>query len=203
MTKLEWMKDMRARLARLPDYELARTLSYYSEMIEDRIEDGMSEEEAVASLGDPSSIAADILIETPLGALIQGKVKEQREKSGSRLWFVLSIVGFPIWFPLLLALGIVILAVYISIWAVVVALLAVEFSLGLAAICGLISAVLLLGKGFGVSLLMLGAALFCGGLFILSVRPMLHLCKEFLSLTGVFLRKLKAPFRSERKENVR
>lgn len=203
MTKLEWMKDMRKRLARLPDYELARTLSYYSEMIEDRMEDGMEEEAAVKSLGDPEAIAADVLIDTPLGALIQGKMREQREKSGNRrLWIVLSIVCFPIWMPLLLGLGSVILAVYACVWAVVIALLALEFSLAAVGIFGLFGAVLALGSGLPPFLLILGLSLFSGGLFVITVRGMLHLCKQFVALTGVFLRKLKAPFRTTKGDGI-
>lgn len=53
MQKTEFLDRLRAALADLPAEELEKTLGYYAEMIEDRMEDGMDEEAAVAAMGDP------------------------------------------------------------------------------------------------------------------------------------------------------
>lgn len=49
MTKSDFLDLLREKISRLPEWEAAKTVVYYSEMIDDRIEDGMSEEEAVAA----------------------------------------------------------------------------------------------------------------------------------------------------------
>lgn len=61
MTKEEFLTALRGYLAGMPQADLERTLQYYREMIDDRIEDGMSEEQAVADVGDPAELAALIL----------------------------------------------------------------------------------------------------------------------------------------------
>ena len=57
MQKTEFLDRLRTALADLPAEELEKTLGYYAEMIEDRMEDGMDEEAAVAAMGDPEAVA--------------------------------------------------------------------------------------------------------------------------------------------------
>ena len=61
MNKEQFLTALRARLTGLPREDLERTLQYYREMIDDRIEEGMSEQAAVADVGDPDELAAAIL----------------------------------------------------------------------------------------------------------------------------------------------
>ena len=61
MTKQLFLNELSAALHGLPREERYRTLSYYDELIDDRVEDGQSEEEAVESLGSPEQIAREIL----------------------------------------------------------------------------------------------------------------------------------------------
>ena len=63
MNKEEFMLALRGYLAGMPKADLERTLQYYREMIDDRMEDGMSETQAVADVGDPAELAASILLE--------------------------------------------------------------------------------------------------------------------------------------------
>ena len=46
MTKLKFLFELRDRLEGLPYDEVEERLNFYSEMIEDRMEEGLSEEEA-------------------------------------------------------------------------------------------------------------------------------------------------------------
>ena len=61
MTKREFLDRLERCLASLEDGERANMVEFYREKIEDRIDDGMAEEEAVASLEKPEDIAANIL----------------------------------------------------------------------------------------------------------------------------------------------
>lgn len=64
MTKNEFISRIAAGLSSLPPAEIHRTISYFDEMIQDRMEEGTPEEEAVRSIGDPDVIASEILSET-------------------------------------------------------------------------------------------------------------------------------------------
>ena len=89
MQKTEFLDRLRAALADLPAEELEKTLGYYAEMIEDRMEDGMDEEAAVAAMGDPEAVAREILLDAPLGTLVRAKIKPKRALSG---WGILLLV---------------------------------------------------------------------------------------------------------------
>ena len=56
MNKAEFLAALRERLSGLPEEDFNRSVDYYTEMIDDRVEDGMSEEEAVACLGSMDEI---------------------------------------------------------------------------------------------------------------------------------------------------
>lgn len=56
MTKSDFILSLSEALADLPGQERVRVLEYYEEMIDDRIENGMAEEEAVAAMGSIEEI---------------------------------------------------------------------------------------------------------------------------------------------------
>ena len=60
MRKDEFLKRLNKALGSLDAKERARTVQYYREILEDRMEDGTPEEDAVAALGPVEQIAADI-----------------------------------------------------------------------------------------------------------------------------------------------
>ena len=60
MTKNEFLLTLQNALSGMPRADLERTVQYYREMIEDRVEEGMSEADAVADVGDPIELAAAI-----------------------------------------------------------------------------------------------------------------------------------------------
>lgn len=145
MTKAEFLSALRSRLAGLPQGDVERSVDFYSEMIDDRIEDGMSEREAVANMGDLTRIADQIMSQASPCEEISEPVNEG-VASGSR--YVLRnpwVVGFLS--PFLLILWGVAISCLISLWAVVVALYAVDLALGAS----------------GGALHVAGTALFCSG----------------------------------------
>ena len=142
MNKQEFLQRLQASLAALPTEEQVERLAFYSEMIDDRVEEGMTEEEAVAAIG---------ATELPPEAVLQPK--QQTWKT------VLLLVGSPIW----LSLAVVVLVVAISLAAVVLAaivsVLASAFALIAGGICGAIVGILhLLNGSFPAGLFLLGCA---------------------------------------------
>ena len=132
MNKTEFLDALRHALGKLPSYEVEQSIAFYAEMIDDRIEDGMSEQEAVAALGSVHAIAAQIVAETPPIPKAIAKAN-----TGSRtLNIVLLAILSPIWVTLALAFACMVLAIYLAIWSVVVALWAVVSMLLLCAPIG-------------------------------------------------------------------
>mgnify|MGYP002710451098 FL=1 len=98
MTKADFLQLLERALAQLPEEERRANLEYYSELLDDMLEEGMTEAEATAKLGSPSQIAQSILQEVPLGKLVSTRMKP---KSGwTPLAIVLAVVGSPVWVPL-------------------------------------------------------------------------------------------------------
>ena len=60
MDKKSFLDQLRERLSFLPASELERTLAYYSEIISDRMDNGMSEQEAVAAVGSIDEIVESV-----------------------------------------------------------------------------------------------------------------------------------------------
>ena len=119
------------------------------------------EEEAVAGVGTVDGIVSQILSERP------AVVKEPRRSgAGGKVGLILLLVlGFPVWFPLLLALFVSIVSALFSFF---VALWSVELSLAAGAVGGVGSFFVLLFTGqFAPAFFTLGAALVSGGLAIL------------------------------------
>ena len=88
-----------------------------------------------------------------------------------------------------------ILAVYISIWSVIIALFAIVFSFVIGGIGGLISGIIAcFTKGPAVGFTIIGISIICIGLFLLLLKPMFWICKKLIKLTGLFLRKIKSLF---------
>lgn len=80
MNKEQFLAALRARLTGLPRADLERTLQYYAEMVDDRVEEGMSEQEAVADVGDPAELAEAIL-QKPVR---QTEKRERKPMSGGK-----------------------------------------------------------------------------------------------------------------------
>ena len=167
MTKNEFMNILRSReeLFGMTEEDIARSLSFYEELIDDRIEEGMSEEEAVADVGDPREIAAQILSEIPLSKLVKKKIKPSRRL---RAWeIVLLAVGSPIWLTLLIAAVVIVFALYAVLWSLVASVWAVGVALAGSFLLSIAALVLLCIQGsVGAGLVLLGLGVFCAGLAI-------------------------------------
>lgn len=65
MNKQQFLTSLRRLLRELPTEERERILAYYREMIEDKVESGQTEQDAVLGLGNVYSLAQKILAENP------------------------------------------------------------------------------------------------------------------------------------------
>lgn len=165
MSKEEFLSAIEVRISALPQTDIRRFIDYYGEMIDDYMEDGLSEEEAVFKMGTVDEIVSQILMDTPIQTLVQADAQPARAR---KVWeIILLILGAPIWLSLLLAAFVVILALYIVVWAIVVSFYVVALSLALALPAGIFCAGCMVFAGEWVQMLLFsGAGLFCAGLAI-------------------------------------
>ena len=167
MNKLDFLLLLHDKLAPLPTDEVEEGLSFYSEMIEDRIEEGMTEEEAVASVGSVDDIATQILSDIPLSKIVKEKIRKKKRFSTTEI--VLLAVGSPIWVPLLIAAFAVVFALYACVWAVVASLWAAFASFAACAVAVPIAGVIFICTGsVWTGLAAIAAGLVLAGLAILT-----------------------------------
>lgn len=203
MSREEYLGRLRQKLfengIRNPD----QMVEFYAEMIDDRMEDGMSEEAAVASMEPADSVAEHAKLDQPITALVTERMKESHEdakkKGNGALWMTLVILGFPVWFPLITAFFVVLLAVYIVLWAVVISLFAVEAAFVISAAgCivggfGVIFGWIPLGTAvaaWGIALILIGLALLLYGPVVIMARWLVRLIRRtFRKVKGLFVRK--------------
>ena len=167
MDKSQFLNDLSQHLSGLPEEDVRRTLEYYSENLDDRMEDGLTEEEAVAALDSPEAIAKQVISETPITSLV--KANASRKAHRGAIWTVLLILGAPLWIPLLFAAAAVFLSLYLVLWVCVfvVGVIALAFAVSaLAGIAVAVSAIFAVG-GIRRLFLGIGAALLCFGLAVL------------------------------------
>lgn len=170
MNKFEFLTELRAKLWALSAEDAQRSLDYYAEMIDDRMEDGLSEEDAVAAIGDLDEIVKQIQQEMPQPpAAVEKEQTQQKKPRPMGVWMILLLVlGAPLWIPLLVAVFAVIMSVVVALWSVVIALYAATVALAVSAI-GMVAAAfsLLWIRRFGKGAVLLGGAFICAGLAIL------------------------------------
>ena len=192
MSKADFLRLLERALMQLSEEERQKNLEYYSELLDDMLEEGMTEAEATAKLGSPNQIAQSILQEMPLGKLVSTRMKP---KSGwTPLAIVLAVVGSPVWVPLLLATVAIVLAVFVSIWALGFAAVAVVIALAVAVVAAPIFAVRAATLTLPVGLLLLGAGLVLLGLCVLGGLMAVELCKLLWQLTVWLAHKIKGLF---------
>lgn len=173
MNKQEYLEAIRSRISAMPADDVNRFMDYYSEMIDDRVEDGLSEEEAVADMGSPEAAVEQILEEMPLTKLVKEKIKPKHELKAWEV--VLIVLGSPVWIPLLITALVLLLTLWIVAFALLISFYAAVLSFVAAGIGGLICAIpLFIANSPYTAVLMLGAALIGIGiaiLFVVSVKP--------------------------------
>ncbi|MDO5044237.1 MAG: DUF1700 domain-containing protein [Coriobacteriia bacterium] len=170
MLKKEFMKSLQAYLSTLPEFERQSTLEFYSELIDDRMDEGSSEEEAIASLESPFDIASNLL-----DIREQEKIEffvdrpNTQEKKKLWPWVLLAIITAPLWLFILFMVLLFIFFIILSILSIFVMLLTAAFLLIVAAGNVFVTSFFIFPSSIlagishlGLSLGLLGLALFSG-----------------------------------------
>lgn len=190
MTKNEFLESLRNALSEMDEEDRAKQLEYYSEMIDDRIEDGCTEEEAISALGSIYDIKKTIFAEMPLLKKVKTNIKPKKKM---RAWQkVLLIISAPIWGSLFFAFACVAFALLIVVWALVISLYAVTFSLAISSIAMLASSPILLMNANAVqAVIIFGAALIVAGIALLSFIISFFATKGAVNLGKAMIKLIK------------
>lgn len=137
MTKTEFLKKLSRELSALKRDERKKSLSYYDEFIDDGVESGLTEDQAIAQMESVAIIAEGIISD----ASARGALKPKRKP----LPIVLIILGSPLWISLGGALGAVFLAVCVSVGAVILSIYVVLWAVILSLFVAVLS---LIASGF-------------------------------------------------------
>lgn len=193
MNKEEFLCELRKKLYGMPEEDVEERISFYGEMIDDRMEDGITEEEAVKEIGTVDKLTEQIMSEISLTKLVKEKVKPKRKLKAWEI--VLLVLGVPLWLPLIIAAAAVVLSVYIVIWAVVVCVYAVDLSLAAGAFAGIAGVFTYLKAGnAAAAVFSLGAALICAAMAILMFFACIGITKSVIKLTGKMITSIRRSF---------
>ena len=176
MTKTAFLTELERELASLPAMDRERSLRYFDEMIADRVEEGLTEEEAVAGLGSVKEIAAEILSEGG-GEGDTPPPKEEKTFHGCPLWLaiLLAALALPVWLPVVLSLAVTVFCLYLIPWCILLALFCTAVGCALGGVAGAVLAFVVLPvSGVSNAMLLLGMSLFCCGFGILLMFPVIY-----------------------------
>ena len=191
MNKQEFLNELRARLNGLPKNDIEERLAFYEEMINDRMDEGFSEEDAVDDIGTVDEIVEQIAKETPLVKLVKEKV---RPKRSLKAWeIVLIAISSPIWFPLVLTAFILCLVAYLLIWVLALVVYTVEASLIVASLAGFITFIAYMANG-QFHLMSLGTGVMCAGAAVLMIFACIGATKGTIKLSKKIILAIKRAF---------
>ena len=202
MKRLEFINELGGALSVLPPEEVRPILDYYMEIIADRMEDGLTEEAAIASLGPIDQLAEKLLAEheaestdlqpAPSEPSPSPEAAPAEDVPSSRRFpgwvLALAIILSPLW----LALFCVLIGVEVTVW---VTLGSLVVAAGAMILCGIPGAVIALIAAFNPlslygRIFISGMCLLCAGLGFLLLPFTIWLIRLFARLHRWCFRKL-------------
>ena len=199
MTKQEFLTALRETLSGLSQSDADERVAFYAEIIDDHMEEGLTEAEAVATVGSVEEIILQIVDEYPLTKLVKEKIKPKRRL---RAWEIIFLVlGSPIWLSLLIAAFAVLISLYAVLWSVIVSLWSVFVALAGSAVGCVVGGIYFAcTNNVPSGLVTIAAALVCAGLAIFTFLGCKAATKCILLLTKKMMLAIKK--RCMRKEEA-
>jgi len=169
MTTDQYLADLRNAIRSLPPDDAAQAIAYYDEYLHDAADPAA----AMAGLGTPKEVAADIL------AGYVGK-SAAKPRLGVLWAVVLGILAAPVAAPIAIAAFAVVLAIVITILAVVVSLTAVAAGIALGGICVTVTGLLVITQNLTTFAWLVGGGLLSIAIGLLAVFGMIRLAQVII-----------------------
>lgn len=182
MNKQEFIQALRKKLSNLPEKDAREYIRFYEEMINDRIEDGFTEAEAIKDVGTIDQIYSQILTEVPLYRIVRNKFELKRKSQGGRIALIASTSI--VWVPLLISLLAVVISLYAALWSIIASFWAVFVSLAASVLVGAVIGILNIFAGdLILGLLLFSCGIIAAGLSIFAFYGSLYSTKGSVVLT--------------------
>lgn len=192
MNKHEFLAQLREGLSGLPHKDVEERLTFYSEMIDDRMEEGYSEEESVRAIGPVDDIVEQTIAETPFTRIAKERIKPKRKLEKWEI--ALIIISSPIWFSLAIVAAAAVLCVYILLLGIFLFLWVVFVMLVLLSVASVFTGFAVLFTEPLTSVAVLGIALASAGLSIFMLFVSKAATKYLLKLSKGLAVRIKSLF---------
>lgn len=193
MNKAEFLRRLKRELRCVQRDERDKNLSFYAELIDDKIEEGMNEAEAIEGLGDINTIALSLI----QNARDCGKIIKKHSKMNTAM----IVIGSPLWVCCIAVAFAVLVALYCVLWSVVVAIGCCIIGLMVGGSCGLALGIANLAQGFEGLMLFMSVSVALIGVGLLLMIPYIQLIKLCSRLSAYPWRRLSATLK-ERKNKA-
>lgn len=190
MNRQEYLEALRKALSDMPYSEVEKSVMYCSEIIDDKIEDGMTEQQAVDSMDDISSAARQIKLDQSMGTLIAARANS----AGKKLSTAAIIVGAPLWAAFAAIVFAAVITMYAVLWAIDIALWAVFAAFAAVGAFGPLIAAYMFTVDARSGCVILAGSLVSAGLAIFMFILNKFLSRQLIRFTAFIWRKLKTLF---------
>jgi len=188
MTKADYINQLNHKLRAMPDNERRDALEYY----DGYLSDADDEAAAMAQLGSPGEVAANILVNHATKEPTDGEAEQKANAKGIRIaWMVaLAIFALPVGLPLVITLASIAFSLIISLLAIILAVGASGLAFLSVGVAGIVFFPMIVLQDAGTALLFLGGGLASLGLGILLVKFTAVLMKGFPMIARFVGRKI-------------
>ena len=189
MNKQEFLNKLKSKLSSLPKKEINEQIGFYSEMIDDRVEEGLSEENAISQIGSANDIAKQIIEETE-------KTSKNPKKKGKLTWWEITLLalGSPVLISLIASAFAVAIALYTVLWSVVISLWAVELSFCVSVAAGILGGTMYAFSNVSLGFILISSGILLGGLSIFTFYGCKYVTKFSSYLTIKMTKFIKNSF---------
>lgn len=189
MNKEQFFNELNKLLKALPEKDRNKANTYYNEIINDYIEDGMAEEIAIEKLGDIHSIADEILSDN-------GKNTNKGSSVGSNILIgTLLVLGFPLWGSLLLAGALLLLSFYIILFCPIIIFGALAIAFLASSILCTVTAMFIFLENIPYGIFQLGIGIIFFGLSIIFGWLLIYTTKHIFKFYSFTWKKISALFK--------
>ena len=191
MNKQKFINTLEKRLVGLPQKDIDDRISFYSEMIDDYMEEGLSEKDAISKIGSIEEVVSQLVADTPLTKIVKERIQPKRKLSA--LEIILLVLGSPIWLSVFITVFAVILSIYAAFWSMIIALWASFAAFAVCAFAGVAGIILYACEGrLLAGIAILGGGIACAGFAILMFFVCKFATKGVLRLTKMIILGIKS-----------
>jgi len=178
MDRHKFIDKLKNKLRKLPYDEIKEAIDYYEGYFDDAGEE--NEQAVLEELGSPSAVASQIIATF---AVKEVDTETSGKKNWRNVWLVvLALFAAPIAVPIALSVGMVAVALIITLASVLFSFFATGFALFIGGIASIVAGLLVIFQSFPTTLFYVGAGLLLTGIGAAIVIGTMALSRKCFSL---------------------